>query len=152
LNSMPFWALITSTAVSTAASDASACPMKSGSPGVSMRFTSRPSWVANSSVALVEWWRARASGSKSLVVLSVSTEPSRLMAPHLCRMASLSDVLPEPACPKRAMFRMSCGRNPLGACMPPPLYALPLDAVPRPGNPGPVDDSWERARREWGRR
>jgi hypothetical protein len=71
--------------------------MKSGDPGVSMKLSSRPSRVANSSVELVEQPCARDSGSKSLTVVARSTEPSRLMAPQRCNMASLREVFPEAA-------------------------------------------------------
>ena len=41
-----------------------------------------------------------------MLVLS-STLPRRLVAPVLCRIASASEVLPAPPCPKRTMLRMS---------------------------------------------
>ena len=109
--SMPAPASVTSTAVSTAGRAASAWPTKSGCPGVSMMLISRPSLVANRSVALIEWWCFWASGSKSLMVFEASTDPIRVIAPSRWSSASASVVLPAPARPMRAMLRMSCGRK-----------------------------------------
>jgi hypothetical protein len=80
--STPAEALTTITAVSIAGSADSACPISSGAPGVSIKLIWRPALVANNRLALVEWWWARASGSKSLTVLASPTLPARLIAPQ----------------------------------------------------------------------
>ena len=120
--SMPAAALTTITAVSTAGSAASAWPISSGAPGVSIRLIWRPAVVPNSRLELVEWWWARASGSKSLTVVASVTLPVRLIAPQRWRTASASVVLPAPVCPSRTMLQSASGWKP-GCLLMRRLYA-----------------------------
>ena len=93
--SMPFWAFTTMAAVSTAGSAPMARPMKSGSPGVSMRCTRVSPCRRCTTEALSECWYCFSSGSKSQTVVPFSTLPMLVMAPALASSASASVVLPD---------------------------------------------------------
>src|SRR6267142_1118817 len=103
---IPVSAFTTTTAVSTAARAPMAWPMKSGDPGVSIRWI----WVffqAKLTMAeLSECLYSFSSGSKSQTVLPFSTLPAAGMAPALARSASARVVLPAPVWPTSATVRM----------------------------------------------
>ena len=107
IGSMPFTALTTITAVSTASSTARLRPRKSGYPGVSIMFTRRP-WLSKPQMAASrEWSSAFSWGSKSHTVVPRARDPLALIAPDCASRASARSVLPAPAWPTRAMLRMS---------------------------------------------
>src|SRR5258708_16606480 len=94
------------TAVSTAAKAPIACPIKSGDPGVSIRWI----WVffqaKLTKAELSECLYSFSSGSKSQTVLPFSTLPAEAIAPAPARSASASVVLPAPVWPTSATVRM----------------------------------------------
>ena len=107
IGSTPFTALTTITAVSTASRATRLRPRKSGYPGVSITLTRRP-WVSKPQIdASSECSRAFSCGSKSHTVVPRASDPLDRMAPDCASKASASSVLPAPACPTRAMLRMS---------------------------------------------
>ena len=81
--SMPDCALTTIAAVSTASSAPIDCPMKSGNPGVSMRWTRVPLVSQCRSDERNECWYCFSSGSKSDTVVPRSTLPAAWIAPAL---------------------------------------------------------------------
>ncbi len=107
IGSMPFTALTTITAVSTASSAQRLRPRKSGYPGVSMMLTRRPCVSKPQIAASSEWSRSFSWGSKSQTVVPRASDPLDRMAPDCASKASVSSVLPAPAWPTRAMLRMS---------------------------------------------
>src|SRR6266545_1741910 len=104
---IPVSAFTTTTAVSTAASAPIACPMKSGDPGVSIRWTWTFFQAKLTSAELSECLYSFSSGSKSQTVLPFSTLPAEAIAPALASSASASVVLPAPVWPTSAMVRMA---------------------------------------------
>ncbi len=107
IGSMPFTALTTITAVSTASSATRLRPRKSGYPGVSMTLTRRPSVSNPQTAASSECSSAFSCGSKSHTVVPRASDPLDRMAPDCASKASASSVLPAPAWPTNAMLRMS---------------------------------------------
>src|SRR5437773_2614428 len=103
---IPVSAFTTITAVSTAASAPIACPMKSGEPGVSIRWMWTFFHAKLTSAELSECLYSFSSGSKSQTVLPFSTLPAVAIAPALASKASASVVLPAPVWPTSATVRM----------------------------------------------
>ena len=103
---IPVSAFTTITAVSTAASAPIACPMKSGDPGVSIRWMWTFFHAKLTSAELSECLYSFSSGSKSQTVLPFSTLPAEAIAPALTSRASASVVLPAPVWPTSATVRM----------------------------------------------
>ena len=80
--------------------------MKSGNPGVSIRWM-RASGASRCRIdARSECWNCFSSGSKSEAVVPFSTLPGAWIAPAFARSASASVVLPAPPWPTRATVRM----------------------------------------------
>ena len=104
--SIPDCALTTTAAVSTASSAPIAWPMKSGKPGVSIRWMRVPSTSKCSTDARSECCQDFSSGSKSLTVVPRSTLPSAGIAFARTSKASASVVLPDAPCPTSATVRM----------------------------------------------
>jgi len=88
----PVSAFTTTTAVSTAASAPIACPMKSGDPGVSIRWMWTFFQAKLTKAELSECLYSFSSGSKSQIVLPFSTLPAEAIAPALASSASASVV------------------------------------------------------------
>src|SRR5262252_752499 len=103
----PVSALITTIAVSTAASAPIACPMKSGDPGVSTRWMCAPFQAKFTIDELSECLYSRSSGSESQTVLPRSTLPAAGIAPAFASSASASVVLPAPVWPTSATVRIA---------------------------------------------
>ena len=103
--SSPAWALMTIAAVSTASSAPIDWPMKSGNPGVSIR------WMRASGVSMCridersECFQVFSSGSKSETVVPRSTLPAALTMPARASSASASVVLPDAPWPTSATVR-----------------------------------------------
>ncbi len=106
--SMPEDASISTAPVSAAPSADSARPARSGRPGVSIRLIQCPSRSRCTTAADSEWPISRSSGSKSVCVVPRSTLPAAPISPAATSRASTRLVLPQPACPSRAMLRTSC--------------------------------------------
>ena len=104
--STPTCALTTTAAVSTASSAPIDWPMKSGKPGVSMRWMRVPPVSQWSTDERSECRYCFSSGSKSLTVVPRSTVPAAGSAPDFTSSASASVVLPDEPCPTRATVRM----------------------------------------------
>ena len=103
--STPLAALTTTAAVSTASSAPTAWPMKSGKPGVSIRWMRAAGVSRCSTEARSECWNCFSSGSKSETVVPFSTLPGAPIAPAFASSASASVVLPAPPCPTSATVR-----------------------------------------------
>src|SRR2546430_1652470 len=83
-----------------------AWPMKSGDPGVSIRWMWTFFHAKLTSAELSECLYSFSSGSKSQTVLPFSTLPAEAIAPALASRASASVVLPAPVWPTSATVRM----------------------------------------------
>jgi len=103
----PFTASTTIAHVSTAGSAGIAWPMKSGYPGVSMMFVFFPSCMNCTTAEESECPCSFSSGSKSATVFFSSIVPMRPITPASWSSRSSKVVLPQPACPTKAMLRMS---------------------------------------------
>src|SRR5437588_6991671 len=92
--------------LSTARNAPTTSPMKSGYPGVSMRFSFASFHSSGASAALTVIFRRISSGSKSVVVVPSSTRPSRSTALAANSIASTREVFPVLPGPATAMFRI----------------------------------------------
>ena len=107
MGSIPDWAWMTIAAVSTAGKTEMLRPMKSGEPGVSIRFTCLPPVVKLVMAASSECSSSFSMGSKSHTVVPLLTLPGAGTTPVAASSASTRVVFPEPAWPIRAMLRTS---------------------------------------------
>ena len=124
---------ISKSAPSTTLSAPSASPWNDGSPGVSMRFSRRPSHSACARVAEIDIERRFSSSSWSVTVVPSTTVPRRVVAPLSNSSDSTRDVFPDPRWPSTATLRIfpdSCGMN-----APSDRRVLRGAIVPIPGHP-----------------
>ena len=104
----PSTAEMTSTAPSSTVSTRSTSAMKSGWPGVSIRFTVRSSRSNDTTAALIVMPRCCSSGSESVCVVPLSTLPTSSITPAAYSSRSVRVVLPASTCatiPKLSVLR-----------------------------------------------
>src|SRR6185437_10205034 len=119
--SIPSVAATTKSAQSAARRPALRSPVKSASPGVSIRLTVIPSLTKGVRARFTDRFCLISTSSKSLAVVPSSTRPARATVPVCKRSASAKVVFPLPEWPTSTTLRM-----------PPAPDSLPAPACPAP--------------------
>ena len=105
----------TNRAASAPRRPARSSPMKSAYPGVSIRLTTVSCHAKEAIDRPMERFCRIATGSLSPTVVPSTMVPRRVVAPAAFTRDSRSEVLPEPAGPTSATFRIRSGDDALGA-------------------------------------